>query len=381
MNNTLYIDPETVVYAEGEEAALAARLVATDRVTQTPYVGALAQLQLNHEGQLPGGYRYTSTAFKQVCGLACPGLHQAVVDLSGIRRTSMQPRCDYSFADAIEIFNRALRIRYQERFDGKVRLIKDVNQRLVEGVMGPKYNYLENRTLYDIAKDAMATSPARVRFLEALLEGRRLLLRFVHDRPLFAVDTHPGADGERFSGGYHISNSEIGGEASVRVTTLLYRHRAATTSLGPFPGRRPLAHIGKDFAKKLNRVFAGAMAVHQDGKLLAQRVRQLMALPLELGHDEEQREERLDDLSLLLHRQNIPRGLARRIILATISYGSDPSGPLPRAPERLRRGRTWFDLYSTLTRESRGLDMTVMEAVEQAAFQILLGRVRDKGIN
>ena len=354
--------------------------MATDRVTQTPYVGSLAQVQLDHNGQLPGGYRYTVTAFKQICALACPGLNQAVIDLSGVRRTSDQPRYDYSFADAVEVFNKALRIRYAERFDGKVRLIRDVERRLVEGVMGPKYNYLENRALHDIAKDAMASSPMRVRFLEAVLEGRRLMLRFVHDRPLFAIGTAPGVDGERFSGGYHISNSEIGGEASVRVTTLLYRHHAATTSLGPFPGRGPLAHTGKDFTKKLKRVFAGALAVVQDGPLLARRMQVLLDMPLSLGEGEKKREERLDDLSLLLHRQNIPRGLARRIILATMSYGSEPSGPLPRAPARPRPGRTWFDLYSTLTRESRGLDMTVMEAVEQAAFQILLGRVRDKGV-
>ena len=257
-------------------------------------------------------------------------------------------------------------------------MIKDVRRHLVEGIMGPKYNYLENRAIYDLAKDAMVSSVVRVRFLEAVLEGRRLMLRFVHERPLFSVDTSPGADNEKFSGGYHISNSEIGGEASVRVTTLLYRHHSATTALGPFPGRGPLAHTGKDFAIKLRRIFASALNVDQDGSVLARRMKRLLELPLELGQGEQQQDERLDDLSLLLHRQNIPRGLARRIVLATMSYGSEPSRQLPRAPERSRNGRTWFDLYSTLTRESRGLDMTVMEAVEQTAFQILLGRVRDK---
>jgi hypothetical protein len=380
MKNELFVYPETKTYAEGEESALAAKLTDTDRVTQTPYIGALAQIQLDHEGFLPNGYRYTSTAFKQICGLACPGLHQAVVDLSGMRRTSLQPRYDYSFPDAIEVFNKALRIRYTERFDGKVRLIKDVKRKLVEGVMGPKYSYLENRALYDIVRDAMFSSPVRVRFLEATLEGRRLMLRFVHTQRLFAVAFSSAADVENFSGGYHISNSEIGGEASVRVTTLLYRHHTATTSLGPFPGRGPLAHTGKDFTKRLKRVFASALAVHQDGRMLARRMNSLMFLPLDLGEGEKQREERLDDLSLLLHRQNIPRGLARRIILATMSYGSEPAEQLPRAPARSRPGRTWFDLYNTLTRESRGLDMTVMEAVEQAAFQILLGRVRDKRV-
>jgi hypothetical protein len=226
----------------------------------------------------------------------------------------------------------------------------------------------------------MASSPVRVQFLEAVLEGRRLMLRFVHARPLFAVGAGPGPEGEEFSGGYHVSNSEIGGEASVRVTTLLYRHRSGTTSLGPFPGRGPLAHTGKDFSKRLKRVFASALAVNQDAKLLARRMQALLDLTLDLGIGEKQREERLDDLSLLLHRQNIPRGLARRIVLAAMSYGSEPPGQLPRAPARPRTGRTWFDLYSTLTRESRGLDMTVMEAVEQAAFQILLGRVREKGV-
>ena len=312
MKNELYVYPETTSYADHEEPVLVAKLADVDRVTQTPYVGNLSQIQLDHEGRLPSGYRYTSTAFKQICALACPGLNQAVIDLSGVRRTSDQPRGDYSFADAIEVFNKALRIRYAERFDGKVRLIKDVNRRLVEGVMGPKYSYLENRSLYDIAKDAMASSPVRVRFLEAVLEGRRLMLRYVHTKPLFVMDAGPGADGDRFSGGYHISNSEIGGEASVRVTTLLHSHRATTTSLGPFPGRGPLAHTGKDFIIRLKRIFVRALAINQDGPLLARRMQALLGLPLSLGSEERQREERLDDLSLLLHRQNIPRGLAIR---------------------------------------------------------------------
>lgn len=355
-----------------------ARLTEVDRATQTPYVTRPAELQLDAEGRLPGGGRYTGPAFKQVCGLVCAGLHRAVVDLSGVYRTSDRPRSDYSFATAIEVFNRAVALRFPERLGGKVRLIKEIRRNMVEGVLGPKYNYLENRAIYGLARDAMVSSPVPARFLEAILEGRRLLLRFVHDRPLFALPA-PGGEPESFFGGYHVSNSEIGGEASVRVTVLLYRRRSATTALGPYPGRGPLAHTGKDFSRKLLKAFESALALRQDGDVLAGRMRRLVESPLDLGVGEAAREERVDDLSLLLHRQDIPRGLSRRIVLSTIHYGSDVGGALQARPGRQPGGgRTWFDLYNTLTRESRGLDIAVMETVEQAAYGILTGKIREK---
>jgi hypothetical protein len=371
--NVLYTLPESKAFGAGEEKALAARLAEVERATQTPFVSSPAELQLDADGFLPRGYRYTETAFRQVCGLLCPGLHKAVVDLSGMLRTSDRPRSDYSFAAAVEIFNRAVRLRFPERFAVKVRLIKEIRHNLVEGALGPKYNYLENSAIYGLARDAMASSPVGVRFFEAILEGRRLLLRFVHDRPLFAI-TSTG-DREGFFGGYHISNSEVGGEASVRVTTLLLRDSAGTTAMGPFPGRRPLAHTGKDFARKLIRLFEGVLAFPQDGPTLARRMQALADSPLDLGVDEKVREERVEDLSLLLHRQDVPRGLARRIVLSTAHYGGDPWGSSPTTPRRSGEGRTWFDLYCALTRESRsGLDITVMETVEQAAYTLLTSK-------
>ena len=114
------------------------------------------------------------------------------------------------------------------------------------------------------------------------------MLRFVHTKPLFAI----GAGGEDFSGGYHISNSEIGGEASVRVTTLLYRHHTTTTALGPFPGRGPLAHTGKDFAKRLKRDLRQrpdrqpGRPTYWHAACSGSWIR-----PLELGEGEKQREE------------------------------------------------------------------------------------------
>jgi hypothetical protein len=337
-----------------------------------------AELQLDAEGRLPGGGRYTAPAFKQVCGLVCSGLHRAVVDLSGVYRTLDRPRSDYSFATAIEVFNRAVALRFPERLCNKVRLIKEIRRNLVEGILGPKYNYLENRAIYDLTRDAMASSPAPVRFLEAILEGRRLLLRFVHDRPLFALAA-PGGGPETFFGGYHVSNSEIGGEASVRVTVLLHRRRSATTALGPYPGQGPLAHTGKDFSRKLLRAFESALGLRQDGDALARRMQKLAETPLDLGVGEAAREERVDDLSLLLHRQDIPRGLARRIVLSTVHYGSDIGGALRARPGRQPGGgRTWFDLYNTLTRESRSQNISVMETVEQAAYGILTGKIREK---
>jgi hypothetical protein len=375
ITNNIFVLPEPRYFGAAAEDDLAKELARLERVTRVKHVGGHPELCLDRDGSLPDGYRYTEAAFKQVCALAAKGLYPLVVDLSGIYRPAATARDDYSFAGAIELFNAVIRRRFRGRFSGRARVVKNTALRLVDGVLGPKYNYLENRTVYDMAKDAVSSSMSRVLFHEAALAGRRIMIRFAHRRPLFEVPA-AGPGVESFYGGYHFSNSEIAGEASVRAAVLLLRRPSDTVALGRFGAGR-LAHTGKDFGKKLGKMFQAVLAVPQDGAALRRRVEALRAAGLGLGGTEPERDAQLDYLSLVLHRQNIPRTLARRIVVSAMNYGSsDPAGrPRILARDVLDR-RTAYDLYTALTREARELPLSVRETAEQAAYGLLTGKIK-----
>jgi hypothetical protein len=226
-----------------------------------------------------------------------------------------------------------------------------------------------------MARDAVAASTARVRFHEAALAGRRFMVRFVHRQPLFKIAV-PNWGTEEFFGGFHFSNSEIAGEASVRAAVLLLRMPTGTVALGRF-GKGRLPHVGKDFSKKLGRMFQAVLSIPQDVATVRARVMGLHDVPLDLGGPEAEREAQLDYLALVLHRQGIPKTLARRIAISALHYGSYESGDRPR---RLDAGvigrRDAYDLYTALTREAQHLPLSVRETAEQAAYGLLYGKVK-----
>lgn len=377
ITHNIFVIPEPRYFDSTAEAELARELTKLERTTSVKHVGSPNELCLDQDGRLPNGFRYTEAAFKQVCSLACKGLYQLVVDLSGIYRTSGSLRDDYSFTGAIDLFNAVVRRRFNGRFNGKARIVKNTaaEHKLVDGVLGPKYNYLENRTVYDMAKDAVSSSMARVRFHEAAMAGRRLMIRFAHRKALFEIPI-VGHGTESFYGGYHFSNSEIAGEASVKAAVLLLRKPSDTVALGRF-GKGRLAHTGKDFGKKLNKMFQAVLSIPQDAASLRKRVEAMRAANLGLGGADQERDAQLEYLSLTLHRQDIPKTLAGRIAVSAMNYGSyDQVGRPKMLTREVLDRRTVYDLYTALTREARELPLAVRETVEQAAYGILIGKVK-----
>jgi hypothetical protein len=374
---SLFVTPESSYFGPADEAGLAKALTALERSSSVKHVNGSRDLCLDKEGTLPGGYRYTEAAFKQVCAIAARGLYQIVLDLSGIYRRGAASRDDYSFDVAVDLFNTVVRRRFNGRFNGKARVVRNTDPalRVVDGVLGPKYNYLENRNIYDMSRDAVASSQAKVVFHEAAVAGRRLMIRYAHKRPLFEVKV-AGHDADAFHGGYHFSNSEIAGESSVKASVLLLRMPADTASIGRF-GRGRLAHTGKDFGKKLNRMFQAVLSIPQDPAATRKRVDAMIAAPLGLDVPEQEREAQLGYIARALYHEDIPRALAGRIAVSAMQYGSHDDIVKPRPMTReVCAGRTVYDLYNALTREARELPLAVRETVERAAYGLLNGKIK-----
>jgi len=378
MEHPLYVYPEIHKYTNEEEDDFLEKLADVARHTRLDHVTLAKQLQIDEQGRTADGYRLTSTAFKQVCSVAGKGLDRLVTDLCGVFRSPEDPRSDYSVAEAVRIYNLTLALRFANRFVGNIQVIRNTRDSRIEGLVGRKYNYLANRAVYDMAHEAVSGAYRPVRFYEANLWGRRLSMRFIHQDPLFDIPaTAPGVDRERFHGGYGFSNSEVGGEASVRASMLICRERDGATAVGTgFSGR--VVHTGspKRFLQKLNKMFASVMAADQDADELKRRMLGLRNVPLKLGGPEAEHEHQVDYLSLFLHRFDIPKALARRIVLATIQSGSEPLMTYRTPDRRTMAARTAFDLYSVIAREARGFAMPIRETAEQAAYSLLMGKVK-----
>jgi hypothetical protein len=367
----LYVTPEARHFAPGDEPALRDTLAALERRTLVRDVGASADLCLDDKGCLPGGYRYTASAFRQVCTMACRGLYQAVVDVAGVHRAPGMSLDDCSFADAVALFNAVIRRRFRTRFASGVRLVRDADPKSprVDGVLGPRYHHLENSTVYAMARD----TAAQASFQGATLAGRRFMLRFVGRKPLFAREV-PGFGAESFSAGYHFSNSEIAGEASVRAALLLIRAPTGTASLSRFGSGR-LAHTGKNFPQRLNRMIQQVLAATLDPARLRAMVEALPATALGLGGADTEYNAQVDHLVSRINGQRVPLPLARRAVAAMMARGAyDATGQLRQVTRETLARRNAYDLYIALTREADGLPIGQREAIEQAAHGLLTGK-------
>jgi hypothetical protein len=371
----VFVTPLVRHFGPTEEAELVRTLSRLERTTTVRCAGRPDELCLDRDGRLPSGFHYTESAFRQVCTIAARGLYQVVLDLAGIWRPGVTAPGDYSFAGAIELFNSVIRRRFQSRFAGKVQLVRDVDPviRLVDGIIGPKYRYLENRVLYDMAREAAASARPALVFRGAVLAGRHFMVRYTTRAPLCAVtiDRNP----EPFYGGYHFSNSEIAGEASVRAARLLLHDPTGNSSLER-AGKGRLAHIGKEFERRLARLFQATVGTTQDPAVVRRRIEAALATSLGLGGTEAAHAARVEHLSLVLHRYSIPRPLAYRMVVATANYGHGPVGK-PRPPSsQVLVGRTVYDLYTALTREAGDQPVSLRETIEEAAHGLLAGKIR-----
>ncbi len=371
----LFVRPEYSTYSKAEEGRLRDDLDDLTKYTLAQEVGERRELRLDEFGMLPDGYRFTSTGYKQVCNLISPGLFTYTREISGVDRDAESDRDQYDFAEAVRTYNRALSLRFA-RFEGSQRLLRHTKRRLVEGVLGPRYTLVENSEILGHADQAAGSRAGNLKFHEASLYGRRLMLRYVARAKLFSASAETGIHNDKWHDGLHFANSEVGGESTFRAAVLLWRAHCDTFAMGPFLGGRKV-HSGRHFQEKLARVFASAAQFEQDAGWLLKRVILLrtMAIFPKLGvvADEQTRRNSVRRVVSQLHENGVPITAAERA-LAIALHGHAGAGLDDYATTMDASSRTWLDLFGALTNQGRALYATAGEAVEQAAYALLTGR-------
>lgn len=381
------VAPPLARFGSDDLRKLRRHLAEQNSKTSAVEVSRLPELQLQPDGTVKpsrsgSAYRYTTSALQRVCTMASSGLFQLVDDVSGQVRRNNDLDQAYSVADAVTVFNQIIKLRFPARFQGKVKLLWNRKDHLIEGAAGVRYSALENRQLLELAEAAASAATTSVHFQEAAVNGRRLLLRFRQKKPLFAIKN--GEDKEEFYGGIHFANSELAGECSVRASVMLTRGVDGTSSLGSpvsdekSSGGGRVVHTGKDLLPRVQQLVNEVLASFEQLSDQRKAMRELTKLPLQLT-SADAKDKRSKELRRRLRVAGMQPGLTQRVLSATIQFGSIDPGRRQAAgyvPAAAIQSRTAFDLYTTITREARRLPATTRESAEQVAFKLLTGKIQ-----
>ena len=374
MPNELWVESPQLYFKHDQECQFKEMLELDRHMVLLP-VNLPQDVTFDNDAKIGSGtikYRLTRWALLQLCKITCPSMYGFVIDLAGMNRDDNSRREDYSFSEALEIFNRVIRRRFYTRLHGKVALV-DMARKTIDGFVTSAYQWLPNCELYARMKAAIEQTTDSV-FLEASMVGRRMLLRYMEKKPCFGFETEDGIE-ERFFSGYHFSNDEVG-QASVRAANVLYRKFSKSASVIIVGDRSGFVnHVGPKFKSRFDQLIQGLLSHKYEPAKCMASIRKLRETQLGLGSKNVNTEKkRMEEISSTLVRKCIPSDIARSVVANTAYQGSYDESPIESILHRPKE-RTVYDLYNAMGRCAVSLPVHTRELVERIAHTVFLGKV------
>lgn len=312
-----------------------------------------------------GDCRFSAVGLRQVCDVMAPGLYRTMVSIAtGIDCVGGQAR---AISDAVRIYNIVVGLRGDKLTTG-YRLLKNVQEKTIDGMMGANYTRVDNDRIRQAARDAMGASGE---FLSAMLFGRKMILRYMVKRPLFTFA------GDDYHLGYHFVNSEVARESSVRAAVCIVRRSDSAVMLGKFLGNK-LIHTSRRFEERLANVFSSvtraADSVTEKRASFAVKMQAMADTPLRTGGNETERQQRVTELVAALTIRGLPKLEAVNVVNMALQRGGSISGsPSMRPSSSTVSTRTALDLCYALMVSGRQRTGTASECIEQAAWGLMSG--------
>jgi len=312
-----------------------------------------------------GDCRFSAVGLRQVCDVMSPGLYRTMVSLaSGLDCVGGQAR---AISDAVRIYNIVVAIRGDTLTTG-YRLLKNVQEKTIDGMMGANYTRVANDRIREAARDAMGGAGE---FLSAMLFGRKMILRYIAKKPLFTYS------GDEYHLGYHFVNSEVARESSVRAAVCIVRRSDNSVMLGKFLGNK-LIHTSRRFEERLANVFSSvsraADSVTERRSTFVTRLQTLSETPLRVGGSESDREHRFNEVVAALTIRGLPKTEAVNVVNLALQRGGQISGsPSMRTSTSTVATRSALDLCYALMVTGRQRTGTASECLEQAAWGLMQG--------
>lgn len=373
----LSVSPDVTTYTSNQGLDLQRRLREISAHTRVQETSRLEELRLDFNGYLqPGGrgqnIRFTTPAFEKFCQLLSPGLFTLLDSISGQVRVKDEAASAYSFAEAVQLYNTVLTRRYASRVAGRARFIWNTKDRLLEGVFGARYRYLSNTDIFELADITRTAGRVPLIFHGASLVGRRMLMRYVQRAPQLSVLLPSGVT-HHYSGGMYFHNSELGGETSVRMATLLCRSGTEFHAMSSFEGAR-LNHAGRDFRARVSSTMARLILRLDGARELQRNLSTLARTSLNLTSTNTSSVS-IKRLMRYLRALGVTPSAAKAVVHGALYYGSDVNpqrGMESLIEQRVVSSRTLYDLFTALMREAQRFSVNNRELLEQAAYALLL---------
>jgi hypothetical protein len=327
------------------------------------------QLMLTAEGRIvENGYRFNAVGFLAVCNALITGLSSVFNDLSGETRNRFSESiANGDFAAAVTIYNTALRSRF-ELLQGRTLLVNR-RDKTVDGFLGIEHRMLDNSVFINLVNDELRNRQPDAEFYRAEIIGRELRLYYVHPKTrrhdLYHDPRHV------FAAGWFFSNREDSGLAIRAAQTVL-------TKFGPAvePRKRTTAvrHVGADLIGRTMTMVSKVSADYISAETLASSVSRLQAMSMNFSDSKQSFETAMNHWTAYLSRFKIAGNVARQVCRMAAFSGADldPQNPVDAYSKETIAGRTMYDLFCALLKNSRSQYHTVKDAMQGAAFQMLI---------
>ena len=361
------------LFSAAQAGELDAVLRDSDDSTIVADLSSEDDLLLRENGVTNRGYRLTRQAFYYVASRLSPGLSRCLADLSGTVPAS-DGGLSFAAREAIALWNAAVLARF-----GRLsmhRLVRNESSRRIDGVIGPKHQYLGNYAFYREVLESLTASRREygTSFYAAKLAGGRFSLWFRDAEPAFSV----AVDDQLlpFYEGRYFTNGEAAGTA-VRGTLAVYTRFGVSLASYAVAGRR-LTHRGKKFRAGVSKAIEDIVGIEWDRTRAAEEATASLLQPLGFlaTMSSQQLRDRRKSLLHSLSLAGVGRTDAADVLAAALQYGrgyTEQSLPDPGSlPDGV--GRTLFDLFVPLQVFARRSGGVAREQLEMAAYEMLTCR-------
>ncbi len=355
------------------------KAILTDHVTYTEieHIKSVADIAIGYDRKVRKSFALTTVALGQLCSALAPGLSQTIFSLAGLRGGSRHDNA--TVAVAIDIFNDVAKHRFYRLKDSRLVLNRRTNR--IEGVIGPRYKFFSNKQLADRVENYVTTHKlAPASFNEAVLVGRRLILRYKSDDPVFELP-YNRVNAEPFFSGYQFENTEVG-DCSVRGSTILVRQFCDNKAVAPTLDKNRVSHIKNDkFNRKFELMLTRLDVKVEEATKFKQNVLTMLKTGLNIGSTPQQHTEGCEYIVNKLIRRGLNRHAAAAVINTTVIKGSYRNSSVDRQGRPLLEvaaSRSVYDLFNAITFEAKRCDVMQRLEMEQLGYNMLSGAVSNK---
>lgn len=366
MNKMLAI-PERKAFTAPQFEEFIDLLREMDQHTVRMTISDVADIELDEGGHLKnGGFTLAPLAFQQVCRQVSKGLWSLASDIAGFNSGVRSFDDAISVPLAARIVNDCIKLRFRAH-DGLTGrdMIQDHAARVVDGIVGPRYQLLPNHQLLEAVDDMLKDHEVPMYFYAGTLVGRRMSVVYLTRDPLRIADDGP------IYGGAYFANSEAG-ECAVRGATILQ----IGSTMRCMNKLRHLNHSGKDFIKRLSHMLSVTMLTWEKTVEVAQRAPEVMAQELPLLTPEQKVSKAARQKLQTALAEYVDKSVASDVVRKVIYMGADGTHVPRNVSASEIATRCVRDAVHVIMRAADGQYPEVQESLERAAFDILSGKAK-----